>query len=74
MLFTYRNGAEGGVGCDPPFSLALYIEYIMSIMFQFQICFKTPKRFIFVSSRYLICSLIAISYTFFFAASKRKPT
>ena len=65
MLFTYRNGVEGGVGCDHPFSLALYIGYIMSIMFHFQICFKNPKRFVFVSSRYLICSFIAISHTFF---------
>ena len=39
-------------GCTPPFSLAL----IMNIMFHFSIWFKNPKRFIFVSSRCLICS------------------
>ena len=34
-------------------------------MFQLPIRFKNPKRIIIVSSRYLICSFIAISQTFF---------
>ena len=58
-------GKEVG-GCTPPSLLA----FIMNIMFHFSIWFKNPKRFIFVSLRYLICSFPDIS----FAASKRKPT
>ena len=42
-------------------------------MFQLYICFKNPKRIIIVSSRYLICSIIAITQAFSSAVSKWKP-
>ena len=43
-------------------------------MFQLYVCSRSSKRIIIVSSRYLICYIIAICWDLiFFALSNRKP-
>ena len=64
----------GGEGVPAPsirLSPVLWTYY--EHLFELWVWFKNPKRIIIIASRHLICSLIAISQTISFGASKQKP-